>query len=98
MKGYVIANFTINDPETFKKYLSFVGETVDKYNGKFLVRGPIANVIEGNPYNFLAIVEFNSTKKAEKWFYSEEYKKIIDMRISSTEGWLIITEEFSPPK
>jgi len=37
-------------------------------------------------------------KEAETWFYSEEYKNIIDMRISSTEGWFIITEEFSSPK
>ena len=98
MKGYVVTNFTINDLETFKKYLSLVGEIVDKYNGKFLVRGPIANVIEGIPYQFLAVVEFPSTKEAETWFYSEEYTNIIDMRISSTEGWFIITEEFSPPK
>lgn len=98
MKGYVVANFTIDDQETFKKYSSLVGETVDKYNGKFLVRGPIADVIEGNPYNRLVIVEFNSKKEAETWYYSEEYKKIIDMRISSTHGWLIITEEYSPPK
>jgi hypothetical protein len=29
--------------------------------------GLIANVIEGNPHNFLATVEFNSTKEAETW-------------------------------
>ena len=98
MKGYVVTNFTINDLETFKKYISRVGETVEKYNGKFLVRGPIANVIEGSPYKFLAIVEFNSKKEAETWFHSEEYTNIIDMRISSTKGWFIITEGFSPPK
>ena len=98
MKGYVVTNFTINDPETFKKYSSLVGETVDKYNGKFLVRGPAANAIEGNPHEFLVIVEFNSTKEAETWFYSVEYQNIIDMRLSSTKGWFIITKEFSPPK
>jgi uncharacterized protein (DUF1330 family) len=96
MKGYVVTNFTIKDPETFKKYLSLVGETVSKYNGKFLVRGPIPNVIEGEPFNFLAIVEFNSMKEAEKWFYSKEYTEIINMRISSTEGWFVLSEEFSP--
>jgi uncharacterized protein (DUF1330 family) len=30
MKGYVVTNFTINDAETFKKYLSLVDETVDE--------------------------------------------------------------------
>ncbi len=98
MKGYVVTNFTINDREMFKEYLSLVGETVDKYKGKFLVRDPIANIIEGNPYQFLTITEFPSTKEAETWFYSEEYQKIIEMRTSSTEGCLIITEEFSPLK
>ncbi|MBD3206934.1 DUF1330 domain-containing protein [Candidatus Bathyarchaeota archaeon] len=98
MKGYVVTNFTVNDPGKFKKYLSLVGETIDKYNGKFLVRGPIENVLEGEPFKFLAIVEFNSTREAETWFNSEEYQEIIDMRISSSEGWFVITEEFSPTK
>jgi uncharacterized protein (DUF1330 family) len=65
MKGYVVANFTINDRNTFNQYLSRVGDTVDKYDGKFLVRGPIANVIEGEPHKFLAIVEFPSAQVAE---------------------------------
>ncbi|MFC1803958.1 DUF1330 domain-containing protein [Thermoproteota archaeon] len=98
MKGYVVTNFTVNNPDTFKKYLSLVGETVDKYKGKFLVRGPIENVLEGTPFKFLAIVEFNSVKEAETWFYSQEYKDIIEMRLESSEGWFIITQEFSPPK
>ena len=96
MKGYVVTNFTINDLDTFKQYLSRVGDTVDKYKGQFLVRGPIANLIEGEPHKFLAIVEFPSTQTAESWFHSKEYQDIIDMRLESTEGWLVITNEFSP--
>ena len=96
MKGYVVTNFTINDLDTFKQYLSRVSDTVDKYDGKFLVRGPISNVIEGEPHKFLAIVEFPSTQVAETWFNSKEYQDIIDMRLESTEGWLVITNEFSP--
>ena len=95
MKGYVVTNFTINDPDTFKQYLSRVSDTVMKYEGKFLVRGPIANVIEDEPHKFLAIVEFPSTQIAETWFNSKEYQDIIDMRLASTEGWLIIINEFS---
>jgi uncharacterized protein (DUF1330 family) len=95
MKGYVVTNFTINDPTPFKQYLSRVSDTVMKYEGKFLVRGPIANVIEGEPHKFLAIVEFPSTQIAETWFNSKEYQDIIDMRLVSTEGWFIITNEFS---
>jgi uncharacterized protein (DUF1330 family) len=92
MKGFVVTNFTINDPNTFKQYLSRVSDTV---MGKFLVRGPIANVMEGEPHKFLAIVEFPSTQIAETWFNSKEYQDIIDMRLVSTEGWFIITNEFS---
>ena len=50
MKGFVVTNFMINDREMFKEYLSLVSETVVKYKGRFLVRGPIANIIEGSPY------------------------------------------------
>jgi uncharacterized protein (DUF1330 family) len=96
MKGYVVTNFTINDRDTFKQYLSRVSDTVNKYEGKFLVRGPIANVIEGEPHKFLAVVEFPSIQIAETWFNSKEYQDIIDMRLESTEGWLVITNQFAP--
>jgi uncharacterized protein (DUF1330 family) len=96
MKGYVVTNFTINDRDTFKQYLSRVSDTVNKYEGKFLVRGPIANVIEGEPHKFLAVVEFPSIQIAETWFNSKEYQDIIDMRLASTEGWLVITNQFAP--
>ncbi len=98
MKAYVVANFTVNDSETFKKYLSVVGESINKFKGKFLVRGPLTDILEGEPFNFLAIVEFDSKGIAKTWFNSEEYQKIIDMRLSSTKGWFIIADEFSPLK
>ena len=71
MKGYVVTNFTINNREMFKEYLALVSETVDKYKGRFLVRGPIANIIEGIPYQFLAIVEFPSTNRWYCWCQRE---------------------------
>ncbi len=98
MKSYVVTNFTVNDSELFKKYLSVVGESIDKFNGKFLVRGPLTDILEGDPFKFLAIVEFDSKEIANTWFNSEEYQKIIDMRLSSTGGWFVIADEFSPPK
>jgi len=97
-KAYIVANFTVNDSETFKKYLSVVGESINKFKGKYIVRSPLTDILEGEPFKFLAIVEFNSKEIANTWFNSEDYQKIIDMRISSTEGWFVIADEFSPPK
>ena len=88
MKGYVVTTLTINDPAIFKQYLLCVSDAVEKYKGKFLVRGSIANIIEGEPHKFLAIVEFPSTEIAKTWFNSKEYQNIIECVLHRREDGL----------
>ena len=49
MSGYVIAQIKdIKDKEIYKKYVSKVTPIVEKFGGKFLVRGGEFQTVEGN--------------------------------------------------
>ena len=48
---------------------------VDKYNGKFLVRGGNKIITEGENFIRTAVLEFSSYKVAKNFFYSTEYQK-----------------------
>lgn len=37
MRGYLIANYTIKDPDTYQKYIEAVMPIIGKYGGKLIV-------------------------------------------------------------
>ena len=94
-KGYIIGQITITDPEKYRKYASSTQEIVQKFGGKYLVRGGDQDVKEGNPSgNRDVVVEFESLEKAKKFYNSEEYRKIIDIRKENSDGYIILVEGY----
>jgi uncharacterized protein (DUF1330 family) len=47
MAAYVIANVTVQDPESFEEYRKQVPETIARYGGRYLVRGGQHEALEG---------------------------------------------------
>jgi len=93
MAGYVIVDIKIEDPETYEKYKASVKPSIDKYGGKFVVRGGATETLEGtwSPER-LVILEFESAAQAKKWWASEEYAGPKAMRQSSATAHLIVAE------
>ncbi len=98
MRGYLIANYTINDPNTYQKYVEAVMPVIAKYGGKLIIGDFELNKLEGNPKQGVVVVEFQSTEAAERFYSSPEYTENKHLRLSSTEGWVAIAKEFTPPK
>ena len=98
MKGYLIANYTINDQEIYQKYVGAVMPVIAKYGGKLLIGDFEIKKLEGSPNQGIVAVEFESTEAAERFYNSPEYTESKKLRLASTEGWVVITKEFTPPK
>ena len=74
-KGYIVCVYeSINDDNALKDYAKKAKEAVEKYNGKFLVRGGQNIVTEGREFVRTVALEFSSFKKAKQFFYSSEYQ------------------------
>jgi len=74
-KGYIVCVYeNINDSIALKNYASKAKKAVEKYNGKFLIRGGNNIVTEGKSYIRTAVIEFTSFEKAKEFFYSSDYQ------------------------
>ncbi len=98
MRGYLIANYTIHDPATYQKYVEAVLPVIAKYGGSLIIGDFELKKLEGKANQGIVIVEFESTEAAERFYSSPEYMEGKKLRLASTEGWVVIAKEFTPPK
>jgi uncharacterized protein (DUF1330 family) len=76
MKGYVVCVYkSISNEEKLKEYAIKARTAVEKYKGKFLIRGGKATTNEGNSSPRTVIIEFQSYKKANLFYNSNEYQE-----------------------
>ena len=74
-KGYIVCVYElINDHNTLKEYAVKAKTAVEKYSGKFLVRGGKKIVTEGKNFVRTVVIEFSSFDVAKEFFYSSEYQ------------------------
>ena len=73
--GYIVCVYeSIKDNNALKDYAEKARSAVEKYGGKFLVRGGKKIVTEGREFMRTAVIEFSSFDKAKKFYYSREYQ------------------------
>lgn len=94
-KGYLVANFTIHDQDTFRKYIEAGGPLVEKFNGKAIVYDVDAKVVEGNGKQITALMEFASFADLERFYNSPEYNAARKFRITSTKGSVVLGKGIS---
>jgi uncharacterized protein (DUF1330 family) len=74
-KGYIVCVYeTINDDDVLNEYAVKARAAVDKYGGKFLVRGGNKIITEGKNFVRTVVLEFGSFDIAKEFFYSPEYQ------------------------
>lgn len=92
MKGYMIVQLEITDSETFNDYRARVGETVEKYGGRFLVRAQ-PEIVEGEwTFPGVVLLEFPSLEKLKEWYNSPEYTEIKPIRQRSANVNMVFAE------
>ena len=93
MAAYVIADVEIHDNALFDEYRKLVPATVERYGGKFLVRGGAVDSKEGgwNPKR-VVVLEFASADQARKWYHSPEYAPALAMRLKAAKAKMVIVE------
>ena len=66
---------------------------VQKYQGKYLVIGGNAKVIEGQwKTNYLVIIEFPSLELARQWYDSPEYEPLKKLRFAAVKNDALMVE------
>ena len=93
MKTYLIAHIEVTNLELMGKYRELVPSIVEKYNGKYLVRGGDSRLIEGDYFKHrIVILEFPNRKYAEDFYDSEDYAPVKKLRLEAGNNSAVIVE------
>lgn len=75
MPAYVIVDLTVTDTAGFEEYRRQVPATIERYGGRYLVRGGSYERLEGDwQPNRVVVLEFPTRDAARRWYDSEDYR------------------------
>ena len=75
MNGYIVCVYeNISNNNALKEYAAKTTKAVEKYNGKFLIRGGKNITTEGRDFVRTIVIEFSSFDIAKEFFYSKDYQ------------------------
>ena len=93
MPAYLISTIDITDPAGYEEYRKMVAPVLQRYGGKFIVRGGRIDRVEGDwrPKR-VVIVEFESMEKARAFCDAPEYAPAKAARHRTSVSSVIIVE------
>jgi uncharacterized protein (DUF1330 family) len=93
MAAYIIADVDITDEQRYAEYRAQVPATLERYGGRFVVRGGAVTSLEGGwqPAR-IVVLEFPSVEHARGWYDSEEYRAPKALRQAASRGRLILVD------
>ena len=81
MSAYVIVNFTVKDPETYRvQYAPIAGQTAKEHGGEVIAAGNWEALHGDGSLTSGALVRFTDRETAVSWYNSPEYQQLIDVR------------------
>ncbi|MDP9931936.1 DUF1330 domain-containing protein [Variovorax paradoxus] len=93
MPAYLIAQTEIHDHEIYDKYKAQVLPVIQKFGGRFIVRGGTLEVLEGGwQPSRLVVIEFPSMQHIRDWFASPEYAPLLALRQPAAVDSLVAVE------
>ncbi|WP_194976561.1 DUF1330 domain-containing protein [Aquiflexum lacus] len=91
MPALVLVEVSIYNPELYEKYKKHTLGTIQKFGGRFVVRGTKTESLEGdwNPER-LVILEFPDVQTAKDWWSSPEYTIAKNIRYQSADSKMLV--------
>lgn len=87
MAAYAIVDVKVTVPAKFQEYGLQVPATVEKYGGKYLVRGGAIEKAEGDwEPSRMVVIEFVTMEQLKKWYHSREYSGPMQLRHESAKA------------
>jgi uncharacterized protein (DUF1330 family) len=97
MSAYIIAEVEVTDPETYATYRAQTPGVIERYGGRFIVRGGAAETLEGEGQpGRLVVIEFPDMAAARRFYASPDYQAIIGTRHRAAKSRLVLVEGHPP--
>jgi uncharacterized protein (DUF1330 family) len=94
MTAYLIVEENVTDPEGFQKYRKGgVATTIQHFGGKIIAAGGTSETLEGDWHpNRLVILAFESVEQAKRWYNSQEYAPLKEIRLKATNSQAVLAQ------
>ncbi len=95
-KMYMVVDARSTDPERMVEYRRLSSIAVERFGGRFLVRGGAYDVLEGDwrPQR-LVVIEFDDSAKAKAFYDSPEYVAARQARAGVSSFDMVLVEGYS---
>ena len=95
MSAYIIVEVDVHDPQQYEDYKKLTPPSLQKFNGKFIVRGGTAETLEGDwEAKRIVVLEFPTRDLAKQWWDSEEYAPAKALRQRTATTKMILVEGY----
>jgi uncharacterized protein (DUF1330 family) len=92
MPAYLVVGLDWTDAAIANEYRARLGPTLEKYGGKTLVAGK-PELLEGKWVpGRVVVIDFPSMDQLQKWYRSEEYAPLIQLRQRGSAGDLLAVQ------
>ena len=96
MPAYIIARVQVTDWERYKQYTQATPAAIEKFGGRFIVRGGETVTLEGPlEAGRLVVIEFPSLERAKTFYHSEEYSQAKKLRAGAALGQFLAVEGYA---
>jgi uncharacterized protein (DUF1330 family) len=93
MSAYCIAHMrTVTMGPAIVEYLQRIDATLAPFDGRFIVHGGEAEVLEGSWPGFAIVLEFPDGTEARAWYQSDAYREIAALRTDNSESDIIVVD------
>ena len=92
-KGYLLANITVTDVDRFEQYRRAVPAVIERYGGRYLVRGgAVQKAEDAEGYDRVVVLEFDSIEAARTFYASPEYAPLLKLRQEATRSQVALVD------
>jgi uncharacterized protein (DUF1330 family) len=93
MSALFLAVGRITDQDKLNQYLASAGATLAAYECQITAFTTEAQIVEGEPPGTRVVVlTFPDKETAMKWYNSDDYQAIVNLRLESTEGFALLCD------
>jgi uncharacterized protein (DUF1330 family) len=103
MKSYLISQVEVIDVEAWEHYRELAAPAIEKFGGRYLVRGAHPEVIEGDwappaaEKQQIIVAEFPSREAIHGWYASPEYAEALAYREKAVRRRLLFVDGIELP-
>ena len=93
MSAYAVAHMRqVTMGPAVVEYLQRIDATLAPFGGRFIVHGGEVEVLVGSWSGFLIVIEFPDRGRADAWYHSDAYQRIVALRTDHSESDVVLAD------